>query len=51
MIEILLVVSIFFNVILYLKKQKYISMVIETQRSLQEKEFECELYKGGNLNE
>ncbi|AJA49517.1 hypothetical protein CPAST_c34560 [Clostridium pasteurianum DSM 525 = ATCC 6013] len=45
MIEIILGVSIFFNVILYLKKQKYISMVIETQRALAEKELECELYR------
>ncbi|AGK96818.1 hypothetical protein [Clostridium pasteurianum] len=45
MIEIILGVSIFFNIFLYCKKQHYINQVIETQRSLQEKELECNLYK------
>lgn len=45
MIEILLIVSIVFNIVLYCKKQEYIKMIVETQKTLQEKELELNLYK------
>jgi hypothetical protein len=42
---ILLMISININVFLYYKKQYYIKMVVDTQKALNDKEFECELYK------
>ncbi|WP_297419522.1 hypothetical protein [Clostridium sp.] len=42
---ILLFLSVVLNSFLYYKKEYYIKMVMELQKSLVDKEFECEIYK------